>query len=232
MRDDGAGAPEPILVDVRVFDLDDEGPDPVDSSMSDEERRRAASMATPQLRRRAAARFALRRRAIGEALGVAPAEVPLGWDDDGAPRVALDRGELHLSASSSGAICVLAWSASARVGVDVEDLAALVDPVAVLSRAAGPVTARAVASSASPRATALRCWTRLEALVKATGTGLGASLGTLEVPTSPWCEDVAFAPSGGLPRCRCTDLAVPSAAHFASLVVAGADERRPVVVRR
>ncbi|HWG80304.1 MAG TPA: 4'-phosphopantetheinyl transferase superfamily protein [Stellaceae bacterium] len=147
-----------------------------------------------------------------------------GASDHGKPRLRIAGAGLEFSLSHSGARVVLAVARDAPVGVDVErlnaerDFAALVP--AVLSAAEQPAVA---ALPAAERAGAvLRYWTRKEALLKATGDGLGVAPAALTV-TPPDVPPALVAWEAAPPldaAAHLFDLS-PGPGHVASLAVLG-----------
>ena len=123
--------------------------------------------------RRAELRLALARR-----LGRDPAEIRLVSGPHGKPALADPVEGLHFSSSSSGHCCLIAITTVGPVGVDVEKVVPRthLDRIAE-TRFASDETAAIMSLEGEARLRAFyNCWTRKEAYLKATGTGLTAPL--------------------------------------------------------
>ena len=123
--------------------------------------------------RRAALRLALARR-----LGGDPSEIRLISGPHGKPALADPVDGLHFSSSSSGRCCLIAVTTIGPIGVDVERVVPRKYLERIAARRFAPEEAAAIADRRGE--SALRafynCWTRKEAYLKATGTGLTAPL--------------------------------------------------------
>ena len=144
------------------------------------ERQRCAAFHREADRARYALGTALARLAAARELGVAADRVPL---DRRCSRCGRPHGRPHLhgtglqlSIAHSGDVVAIALTRVAAAGVDVEELRDF-DHAALARRVLSPAEASGVASSAD----FLRCWARKEALLKATGDGLAAPLGEVDL---------------------------------------------------
>ena len=155
-----------------------------------------------------------------------------GASDHGKPRLGAAGTGVEFSLSHSGARVVLAVARDVAVGVDVErlnrqrDFAALAP--AVLSGA--EQLAVAALPDAERAAAVLRYWTRKEALLKATGDGLGVAPTALTV-TPPDAAPALVAWEAAAPlnvAPHLVDLS-PGPGHVASLAMLG---RRLAIVER
>ncbi|WP_298460495.1 4'-phosphopantetheinyl transferase superfamily protein [uncultured Cellulomonas sp.] len=142
------------------------------------ERDRVRSLSRPADQGRSMLAAALLRTAVGQCVGAPPAEVVLDRScadcgrPHGRPRVVgPGRVRPHVSVSHSGLLVVVAVSAGAPVGVDVQR-------VADVAAAAGPAGGGAGSDAVGDRA---RAWVRREALVKAGDDGVAP--GVLVLPT-------------------------------------------------
>ncbi|MGW1201108.1 4'-phosphopantetheinyl transferase family protein [Streptomyces sp. NPDC002536] len=160
-----------------------------------EERDRAKAFIHDVHRTRYAASHLALRRLLGAYLGEAPAAVRLTREPCpgcGGPhgRPAVAGAPLHFNLSHAGDLALLAF-ADTPVGADVE----VEQPLSVVTEVTRMLHPREIAeldalpASARPPAFA-RCWTRKEAYLKGTGTGLSESpavtyVGSGEVPASP-----------------------------------------------
>jgi 4'-phosphopantetheinyl transferase len=108
------------------------------------------------LRRRAATR-----RVVAQRLGVAPADVEIGRDPRGAPRLLRPDAQLCLSVSGRADFCAIALKSSA-IGVDIEPLEAEAQPVWSALHSSEAALLRALPEAVRSEAF-LRLWTAKEA---------------------------------------------------------------------
>jgi 4'-phosphopantetheinyl transferase len=139
------------------------------------ERERAERGTAEVRRRRLVARAALR-IALARWLTCAPASLRFVTDPSGKPR--LDGPGPHFSVSSSGDWGLIAVTSLGPVGIDVECVVALPELEGIVARQFAPAQARQILEhSGEQRLRAFyRCWTRLEAQLKATGAGFAGGL--------------------------------------------------------
>jgi 4'-phosphopantetheinyl transferase len=157
---------------------------------------RRGRLARAEDRERSTTGVAVVRAVLGTALGVPPAELaidrscPACGADHGKPRL-VDAPDLHVSVSHSGSVVVVAVRTGSPVGVDVEEVGRFgpgeLDVLAgeTLAAEERDQLARRPVAGRPPAFTTY--WTRKEAVLKATGQGLGAPLGDLVVsaPSDP-----------------------------------------------
>ncbi|MER6335005.1 4'-phosphopantetheinyl transferase superfamily protein [Streptomyces sp. NPDC001034] len=158
--------------------------------LSAEERKRFIAFRNPLRAAHFADAHTEARRLLAGLLGCGPAEIRFGRHpcagcgrtDHGRPYISRPRTRWEFSLSRSGPYWVCAATDGVRVGVDLEQ----VRPMDLSSRAPSilssgerrhldgvPVEFRA--------AEFIRCWTRKEAVVKASGIGIEAALGDIDV---------------------------------------------------
>ncbi|HKB30973.1 MAG TPA: 4'-phosphopantetheinyl transferase superfamily protein [Streptosporangiaceae bacterium] len=158
--------------------------------LSDAERERAARFLRPGDRTRFVAAHAAQRRLLGRYLDADPAVIRFGRSpcckcgsgEHGRPSIEWPPTGLSHNLSGSGEHWLLAVSAGAQVGVDIEchrdiDVDRMTEACLTESERAQlrgqPDEVR--------RQLFFRCWTRKEAVLKACGVGLATSLTSLEV---------------------------------------------------
>lgn len=166
--------------------LDGEPHDAELDALSTDERRRAAAIVVPAVRRRfVRARAALRRILAGET-GRAPHALAIDYGAHGKPRLP-DHPGLHFNLSHSSGLAVIATSTFGEVGIDLEALRPRPDLLPVARRFFAAHEADAVeACDGEARSRAfLRLWTRKEAVLKATGRGIGVDTRQIAVGIAP-----------------------------------------------
>ncbi|AHE32462.1 4'-phosphopantetheinyl transferase [Burkholderia pseudomallei] len=174
------------------------------ASLSDAERERARRFVRVEDRLRSAATRAVVRGVIGATLGLPPAELRLGADASGRPRLAPEQAALaptlDFNVSHSGAHALIAWSRAARVGVDIEARRAGVDWSSLGRAVFAPADAAAIdALPVDERESACyRVWAAKEALLKALGTGIGGGLTAFSVLAGGAPSGEGFAPTIGI----------------------------------
>ncbi|MFS8063343.1 MAG: 4'-phosphopantetheinyl transferase family protein [Luteimonas sp.] len=161
--------------------------------------------------------YALHRLLLGKVLDCDAAEVPIGRDSLGCPRL---RGELLFTSLSHANGCVaLAVTATGPVGVDIESAARASDMPEIAGRVCHPVDAAELAAFVGPAwsAALLALWVRKEAFLKAAGIGLEREMQAFPAP------DNALLPlprPGGKPtRLRMLDVG----AHWIAAVAGSPD---------
>lgn len=155
-----------------------------------EEQTRADRFVFPQDRARFIVGRATLRRLLSTQLGVPPKAVRFRYGAGGKPE--LPCGTLCFNLAHAGGLALVAF-APRPVGIDVEPRRAIAEARGIADQVfcAGE---RAFLSTVpeSGRADAfLRLWTRKEALIKASGHGLGADLHALDVSAAaglPWLD--------------------------------------------
>ncbi|MGA3006501.1 MAG: 4'-phosphopantetheinyl transferase superfamily protein [Opitutaceae bacterium] len=145
--------------------------------LSADEQTRAARFRFEKDRQHFVIAHSVLRLLLSAYLGVEPKQVRLVADDRGKPRLADQTdGSIRFNLSHSGALALYALCLGREVGVDVEKVDRSVEPMAVARRMFTPSEAgRLEALLGEERTTAFfELWTRMEALAKATGHGLGS----------------------------------------------------------
>lgn len=150
--------------------------------LSAEERAKADRFRFERDRRRCVLRRAALRRILAGYLGARPDQVEFSYGRQGKPLLAAAFSRLgyHFNLSFSGelALCAVArWP----LGIDVEQ-ERLVENAGLVAKhffTAGEIAVQTAA--ANPNLVFLRHWTRKEALIKATGSGLAVPLNAFDV---------------------------------------------------
>jgi len=169
--------------------------------LSPEEIARADRFVTEDLARRWQVCRARLRQILAGFCGVEPARLGFEQQEFGKPVIAAGQSdpELHFNLSHSHHLAVIAVTSSGPVGVDVEYMQPIRDWPGVASRFFSPHEQEQLASIAADRQ--LRafydCWTRKEAVIKATGEGLSASLDSFDVSLTPGAEPEVLADRHG-----------------------------------
>ena len=153
--------------------------------LSDDQRRRAARFRYREHRERYSVSWGFVRLLLGLYLERSPRELEFAFGDKGKPRLATGTIEFNLSHCHD--MAVVAVAREHAVGVDIERHRQLdrADDIATRYFSAREAELyRSLDAGQRPQAF-LRCWTRKEAVVKAIGEGMFASLNRLEVSLAP-----------------------------------------------
>jgi 4'-phosphopantetheinyl transferase len=177
-------------VDVwRLFLDEPSGADSVGSVLSFDEMARASRFHFDKDRTHfVRCRSALRGLLAGY-LGTSAAEIRFEYLPSGKPQLAPEQNPrgLHFNVSHSGNMALIAVGSKLRLGVDIEKIREDVDTAALAERFFSPRECAGLrALPAHLRVTGFfACWTRKEAFLKATGTGLSFPLADFSVSTHP-----------------------------------------------
>ena len=181
--------PSPVAA-VRVYACSlDREPDEIlalATLLSPYERERMARFGSDQLRDRYAVGRASLRLLLGKHLGTAPATVAIAESAGERPRLG-DRQDVDFNVSHTESLAVFAIAAHARVGIDIEKASRRVRTRDILRRYM-TVAERAgfdELSDEAARVRVLQLWTCKEALSKATGDGVRAPFGRMDIAIEP-----------------------------------------------
>ncbi|MFD0256880.1 4'-phosphopantetheinyl transferase family protein [Kitasatospora indigofera] len=173
------GAPDTV----QLWLVPDQQPGPVPADLlavlDPEERSRAAAYLSADDRRRFVLAHGAARHIVAGWLGAAPQEIRWRRGPHGKPELAGRYTGAEVNLSHSGAVAMVALSASRRVGVDVQRVLPRLDATGMPERWFLPEEARFVRAGADPGSRAerfARLWARKEALVKAHGGRLTQGL--------------------------------------------------------
>jgi 4'-phosphopantetheinyl transferase len=152
--------------------------------LSDDEHARAARFYFERDRRRYLVARGILRSILGSLLSVEPSRINFCYGDRGKPALAreFDR-HLFFNVAHSQEHVMVAVAEGAEVGIDIETIRPVGDPLAIADRYFSPTERAALHGvTAEARLTAFfQCWTRKEAYIKALGEGLGHPLDSFEV---------------------------------------------------
>ena len=153
--------------------------------LSDDEAARATRFHFERDARRFIVARAVLRDLLGAYLGMAPRAVRFvyGARDKPALALPLDASGMQFNVSHSGEIALCAVGLQQRLGVDVEQIRALADLVALAQRNFSAAECRALFALPPERRPGafFACWTRKEAYIKALGDGLAHPLDAFTV---------------------------------------------------
>jgi 4'-phosphopantetheinyl transferase len=175
-----------IVIDVCFIDVNvpNEVVDALADLLSDSERARANRYRLPDDRRRSIIARAATRRLLGLYLDADPRALVIVEEEHGKPAL-LDRA-IEFNASHSGDLVALAFAKDTPVGIDVERRRELHDCLALARRYFSAEELGIVSSSADAGDAFFTIWTAKEAIVKASGKGIGG--GDLHGFTVPFRE--------------------------------------------
>lgn len=213
---------------VHTVDLDRQPAPAAAGPVSQDERDRAARFRRPRDGYRWLAARAALHRVLGGHLGIAPEALRYTFSGHGKPALDLAGPPLHFNLSHSGRIALIAVTRHAPVGVDVEREKPLPDWRAVASRFFSPAErAQLEALDAADRQRGFyRCWTRKEALIKATGEGLSADLASFDVSLTAPAVLADRSPAGGVRHWQLVHLD-PEPGYLGAVAIAS---REPVAI--
>ncbi len=126
------------------------------------------------------------RRILSGYLTVPASSIKFQYGDKGKPFVATQTG-LQFNVSHAGDLFVCAVSSGPAIGVDVEQIRTMEDMPAIAAQFFAPAEQRHLAGIAERDRTHAfyQCWTRKEAVIKATGEGISRPLDSFEVSFGP-----------------------------------------------
>lgn len=152
-----------------------------------DDRERGARLRRPDDRARHLLGAALVRLAVSKVVSCAPHEIALDrtctfcGGPHGKPRLLWPAAPLDFSLSHAGRHVVLAMTAAPAVGVDIEVVRPDIEGAAAIVLTGHELARFSTLPSGQRPHAFLHYWTRKEALVKATGEGLGVPLSEIEV---------------------------------------------------
>jgi 4'-phosphopantetheinyl transferase len=161
------------MIDVYFVDVNvaDEVIEALANLLTIPERARADRYRFPDDRRRSIVARAAARRFLGRALGSDPATLVIDEEEFGKP--VLRGREVEFNASHSGDLVALAVARETAVGVDVERRRKMTDTLALARRYFSAEEVDIVEHAADAGDAFFAIWTAKEAIVKASGKGIG-----------------------------------------------------------
>jgi 4'-phosphopantetheinyl transferase len=118
-----------------------------------------------------------------------PSELRFQYTATGKPELVLSdtQSNLQFNLAHSGAIILLAFTLDRKIGIDIEEIRSDIEIDEISQRFFSPGERGWLACLPLPRRyhAFFRCWTRKEALLKATGEGLSVSLDSFDVFSNP-----------------------------------------------
>ena len=191
--------------------------------LSEDERARAGRFLRPEDGHRFAASHAALRLLLGRHLGADPRTLAFGRGPAGKPHLAgIWAGACAFNLSHSGGRALIGISPSAEIGVDVEAMRPMPDALGIARAHFAPREVAALEGLDPPDLAEafFACWTRKEAIVKATGQGLLLPLDSFAVSVSPGHAALLQGP-GGVHGWSLHDLA-PAPGHAGAIAIAAA----------
>jgi 4'-phosphopantetheinyl transferase len=126
---------------------------------------------------------------LGHYCGVAPGEIRFRNEPNGKPEIDNVAGpsQIHFNLSHSGPVAAVAVTRLGPVGVDIEYRRPIPEWKDIASRffSSAEYGELVDLAEAQREGAFLRCWTRKEATIKATGEGLSAELDSFDVSLAP-----------------------------------------------
>lgn len=153
-----------------------------DDVLTSEERERATRLLSERDRIRWIRSRSLLRRLLADYLEVEPDSVEIGPGRNGKPEIA-DAGGLEFNLSHSGGAVLVGFTVDNPIGVDIERVRTVREPLATAERVLGPTVTERLrsVSAADLDREFLREWVRYEAALKCRGGGLGGTVDPAEL---------------------------------------------------
>ena len=171
---------------------------------------------------------------LAQFLGIAPAEIVITTAKHGKPVLQNDPS-LHFNKTHSGGLALYAFTRDCKIGIDVEELREIDEADQLAARYFAPAERSALSSQGDARKKSecfTRFWTRKEAYLKATGTGLLAPLE--QIDASRWGRDSVQASDSNVPTAMRAEWIVeefkPDEGYIGAL--AYCSEHRQIVINR
>lgn len=179
--------------------LDPDDSEPGAGLLSPEEQARADRFRRAEDRQRYRQSHAALRLVLGHTLDAPPLDLRFATSATGKPHlIRTGRPALHFNLSHSGRHALIGIASESEIGVDVEAIRPIGDPLAIARPHFHPDEITDLTRLPAPDRDAafFRCWTRKEAVVKALGTGLSLPLDHFSVSVPPAAGAVRWMRSG------------------------------------
>jgi 4'-phosphopantetheinyl transferase len=190
---EGSGRPEQLLavegaIDLWIVDYRDRGDlaQRLDLLLSEDELERAGRFKFDHLRDFYFFCRGSLRRILSHYSAIPPDKIEFLYEDKGKPYLA-HQSRIRFNVSHAGDLFVCAVSNSLTVGVDVEEILQMEDMASIATHFFAPAEQDHLAGIAEGERTHAfyECWTRKEAVIKATGEGVSRPLDSFEVAFGP-----------------------------------------------
>jgi 4'-phosphopantetheinyl transferase len=188
--------------------------------LSVDEQHRASTLRHKPDRRRYIVTRGTLRLLLGHSLEADPATLEFSYTPRGKPYFAGRANTIHFNVSHSAERALYALSLTNPVGADIECLEREVDYRRLARRFFTPreQTALLRIPEGQRRREFLACWTRKEAVAKASGDGLALPFTQFEVPVAPISTSYAVGLGASVPAAVCTLYpVVPGSGYVASV---------------
>jgi 4'-phosphopantetheinyl transferase len=156
--------------------------------LDEDERERAAKFRVEGARERFIVSHGAMRMILGGYTGAAPEQIVYCEEANRKPALLSPAGEVRFNLTHAEGIALLAVARGLEVGIDVERVRPLRDDLGLAERFFAPEEVADLRSLSDPgerEAAFFRCWTRKEAVLKATGDGLRFPLSAFAVTLLP-----------------------------------------------
>lgn len=176
-----------VTVWLARLDLDDAAIARCASFLSPDESRRAERFHHANDKRRFVIARGTLRMLLARQLDTSPMNITFGYSTNCKPYLSRPGDTLLFNLSHSADLALFAFSAKFEVGVDIECLDREVDcqPLALRFFSAAEAAALQKIEASRCKHAFLTCWTRKEAVIKATGVGLTQPLNQFQVTIEP-----------------------------------------------
>lgn len=201
--------------------------------LSDKERQRVDGYKVREPREVSLLARALLRTELARRVGVKPLDLSFDVRASGKPDLRHDDASIpdwRFSVSHTGPHVAIAFALGHDVGIDIERLDRLAEPLDIATRFFTPKEVERLQSTppGELHRTFFAGWTRKEAIVKARGITMAESLATLSVDLAPGAQHPGYeeAPEvGERGRCRLTAFEIPGHRLMGAVAVLG--DREP-----
>lgn len=167
----------------------------LDAILSGEEKGRASNFKFERHRTAFILARGLLRSLAARYLGISGSDIRFEYGANGKPH--LTDSNLDFNISHTDGMAVFAFALDCALGVDVERVRDIEDMLQIAQRFFAPSEAEELMSLPNEhrQKAFFDCWTRKEAFLKATGTGLSSPLSEFQVTTTPTGEPTLLIPA-------------------------------------